>query len=337
MSNFAFERRTFGHDAFKERGGAGPSRGGGGRSRMAAGFTMIEIAISLAVIGFALVAIIGILPLGMSVQRENREETEINQDATVLLDAIRNGAQGLDDLVNYVVAITNYQTLYLDRGGKQQPMIYGYTQTGSTVNGQPASSAYPLISGFRIVGLLSTPKYYDVFTPATKGNLPEHLGFYSNHVVAVIRALSGQASDKFPQNNGAVRDMAFAYRLIPELVPYAYGTWVSNTETNSNAWNQDWTNYTAYLNSANANDWLWRSNYWRYARNLQVDLNDVRLLFRWPALPNGGLGGGRQVFRNTTTGPLQAVVERGFQNELPTQLTPYTLFFVQPKTFVKTP
>jgi hypothetical protein len=44
-------------------------------------FTMVEIAISLAVIGFALVAIIGVLPRGLRVQRENREETIINQDA----------------------------------------------------------------------------------------------------------------------------------------------------------------------------------------------------------------------------------------------------------------
>ncbi len=36
-------------------------------SRRAAGFTMIEIAMSLAIIGFALVAIIGILPMGLSV------------------------------------------------------------------------------------------------------------------------------------------------------------------------------------------------------------------------------------------------------------------------------
>src|SRR5258708_308441 len=69
------------------------------------GFTMVEIAISLAVIGFALVAIIGILPTGMQVQRENREETVIAQDAMVLMDAIRNGAQGMDDLTNYVQSI----------------------------------------------------------------------------------------------------------------------------------------------------------------------------------------------------------------------------------------
>src|SRR6478736_229755 len=54
-------------------------------------FTMIEIAICLAVIGFALAAIVGVLPLGMNVQRENREETIINQDASVFLNAIRNG------------------------------------------------------------------------------------------------------------------------------------------------------------------------------------------------------------------------------------------------------
>ena len=46
------------------------------------GFSMIEIAIALGVIGFALVAIVGILPLGLTVQRDNRAETIINQDAT---------------------------------------------------------------------------------------------------------------------------------------------------------------------------------------------------------------------------------------------------------------
>jgi len=78
----------------------------------ASAFTMIEIAICLAVIGFALAAIVGVLPLGMNVQRENREETIINQDASVFLNAIRNGEMGLDDLTNYVVAITNSWAFY---------------------------------------------------------------------------------------------------------------------------------------------------------------------------------------------------------------------------------
>jgi type II secretory pathway pseudopilin PulG len=83
-----------------------------GRNRDEAAFTLIEIAISLAIIAFALVAIIGVLPIGLNVQRDNREETVINHDATMLMDAIRSGARGFDDLTNYVMAITNYWEHY---------------------------------------------------------------------------------------------------------------------------------------------------------------------------------------------------------------------------------
>ena len=55
---------------------------------------MIEIALCLAIIGFALVSILLVLPSGMNTQRETREETIINQDASMLLEAIRNGSRG---------------------------------------------------------------------------------------------------------------------------------------------------------------------------------------------------------------------------------------------------
>src|SRR6202167_2126854 len=85
------------------------------------GFTMIEIATAIGVIGFALVAIIGILPAGMNVQKDNSEDTLIAQDAAYFMDAIRNGAtvvrvsrntlevtnsaRSLDYLTNYVQTI----------------------------------------------------------------------------------------------------------------------------------------------------------------------------------------------------------------------------------------
>ncbi len=47
---------------------------------------MIEIAISMAIAAFALVAILGNLPKGMQVQRENREDTLINHDAVLLME-----------------------------------------------------------------------------------------------------------------------------------------------------------------------------------------------------------------------------------------------------------
>jgi type II secretory pathway pseudopilin PulG len=72
-------------------------------------FTLIEIAICLAIIAFALVAIIGILPAGLQVQRDNREDTIINQEGTDLLEAIKSGAEGLEDFAKRVdlIVITN--------------------------------------------------------------------------------------------------------------------------------------------------------------------------------------------------------------------------------------
>jgi type II secretory pathway pseudopilin PulG len=90
-------------------------------------FTLIEIAICLAIIGFALIAIIGVLPYGMNTQRDVREETIINQDATVLLEAIRTGARQSDYLTNYVFAITNYWQNYDNNGAPQTSGTDGYT------------------------------------------------------------------------------------------------------------------------------------------------------------------------------------------------------------------
>src|SRR5436190_810822 len=119
-------------------------------------FTMIEIAISLAVIGFALVAIIGILPTGLDVQKQNREETIINQDAQMWMEAIRNGAQGMNDLTNYVDGISNYVRTFRGSGGGS------YTFADRVDSYTAQSAPYAINNGYRIVGLLSTPKFtYD--------------------------------------------------------------------------------------------------------------------------------------------------------------------------------
>ena len=75
-----------------------------GRSRTA-GFTMIEIAISIAIVGFALVAVIGVLPAGMNTQRDNREETMVNQDAQYLIEALTHGIKQNGYLSNVVSRI----------------------------------------------------------------------------------------------------------------------------------------------------------------------------------------------------------------------------------------
>src|SRR6266704_707723 len=76
------------------------------KKRAVAAFTMVEIAISLGVIAIALVAILGVLPTGVRVQRDNREDTILNQEGVFWVEAIRSGSRGLDYLTNYVDLIT---------------------------------------------------------------------------------------------------------------------------------------------------------------------------------------------------------------------------------------
>jgi prepilin-type N-terminal cleavage/methylation domain-containing protein len=175
-------------------------------SRLKFGFTMVEIAICLAIIGIALVAIIGVLPIGVNVQKDNREETIINQDATVLIENIRNGTRGADDLANYVYAITNYWTNYTSGVGG----VIGYTN-------------YPsfLTNGANIVGLLSTPEFTDGSgVPIASLNF----GGVSNYIVAYVRSISGPASEKPPQDNDIVTGDSFSYKIICENVPVSVDT-----------------------------------------------------------------------------------------------------------------
>jgi type II secretory pathway pseudopilin PulG len=215
--------------------------------RSSAAFTLIEVAICLAIISFALVAIIGVLPIGMNTQRDIREETIINQDASVLLEAIRSGARHSDDLTKYVYAITN---------------------TGSPIlwpkNGYDSSY---LTSGERIVGLLSTPEY-----EISGGTV------YSNHIVAYVRSMSGQAAEKPPQDDSVIREDTFTYRLFCVNAP----TPVDNYGPLSG-----------------------------FSRQLAGNQRELRLTFLWPQQPNGKLGIGRQTFRTTIAGQLVSTNDNG--------------------------
>lgn len=154
----------------------------GAKTQRRKGFTMIEIAICLAIIGFALVAIIGVLPLGIQVQADNRQDTIINHDGAYFLDAIRKGAPP-DDLHLYVDEIT------LTFSNKTGPGTW-------TTN----------VSGFRnapnvaranqqIIGLLSNPD--------------------SIKTEAIVRALSGPGNEKGDYTN----DVAFKYKMTAYVRP----------------------------------------------------------------------------------------------------------------------
>ena len=264
------------------------------------GFTMIEIAISLAIIGIALVSIVGILPIGMRTQRDNREETIINQDATVLMEAIRGGSRGLDDLTNYVYAITNYWTLYNPNGSVFQTNVNGYTYSASQITWPPplATTFFPITNGFRIIGLLSTPEYLDVNGSPTN-NLSS--GGYSNHVVANVRSISGAAVEKPPQDNAILQQDSFSYRVVCVNAPVAMDTnRVSGQPFNEQIYN----------------------------RQLAANRHDVRLGFVWPLLPNGAVPQQHfnQTFRTQVAGQVVTNMIAG-----------NILYFCSPQSFVAAP
>jgi len=151
-------------------------------------FTMVEIALCLGVIAFALVAIIGVLPTGIRVQKDNREDTILNQEGLLLVEAIRSGSRGLDYLTNYFDTITT--------SNAQGTIVFVNPQLRASIPGQL------LTNGLQIVSLLTLPKY-DLDRKVT------------NHVVARVRAITGSAAEK----TLSARDMAFAYQVIPEVVP----------------------------------------------------------------------------------------------------------------------
>lgn len=158
------------------------------RARAQAAFTMVEIAICIAVVAFAMVAIIGVLPTGFQVQRENREETLIGQEGMLWLEAIRSGAMGMDYLTNHVEFIEQIEQL---QGRAAETRRFSYRNGYSR--------------GWEIVALLTQPKYVE----AANGN------WTVNRTRALVRSVTGSAANMTPAN-----DFAFTYLLEVEAVPF---------------------------------------------------------------------------------------------------------------------
>jgi type II secretory pathway pseudopilin PulG len=298
---------------------------------------MVEIAISLAVIGIALVAIIGVLPIGMNTQRDNREETLINQDATVLMEAIRGGARGMDDLTNYVYAITNYWTEYNANGNVVAGgggINNGYTfAKPSVAPGYYSPSGSPITNGMNIIGLLSTPEYVD-----SSSGLPIPTliyGGYSNHVVAYVHSMSGPAVEKPPQDNDIVRSDSFGYRVLCVNAPVAtdtnifIGLWQHQSYGIGAQVMYNWSYWQATANTS-ASDKPSSSLLWAkisfYPLELAANLHEVRLTFLWPQQPNGNVGPGRQTFRTMVAGQIVTNTDTGT-----------ILYFYQSQSFTNAP
>jgi type II secretory pathway pseudopilin PulG len=286
-----------------------------GRAR--AGFTMIEIALCLAIIGFALISILLVLPSGMNTQRDTRQETIIGQDASMLLEAIRSGARGMDDLTNYVYEIVNSWTEYRPDGSINRIGVNTNSYVWASVNIPPTSLGSDILpmhltNGLRIIGLLSTPEYTD----AAGEPIPcLNFGGVSNHVVAYVRSFSGLAAEKPPQNNQIMQEDTFRYRLLCVNAPISADTnifylaplWQNQSYPNGTQVFYRWIYWQASATTG-PGDIPGQSRLWVkvpvYALEMLHAQHELRLLFLWPQLPSGNVGGFRQTFRASIAGQL---------------------------------
>ncbi len=247
-------------------GGPAPAR-----RRAAAAFTMVEIALAIGVIAFAMVAILGVLPVGVRVQKDNREDTIINQDGQLWLEAIRSGARGMDDLTNFVdwIAVTNQGSLPVTP--RTIVANNGYLPSART--------GLWLTNGETIIGLLSIPKYRINEASIADINQSRFLAT-SNFVTARVRAISGSATARDP----SARDIAFSYLLTSEVIPYV-----------------------GFLNNMSTS----RESPGRPDSQMQENSYEVRVTLRWPVIETGtgssrkvDVGGNRKVFRALLSGSL---------------------------------
>jgi type II secretory pathway pseudopilin PulG len=300
-------------------------------------FTMIEIAICLAIIGIALVGIIAALPIGLNTSRDNREETIIGQDANVLLELIRNGSHGADDLTNYVYAVTNYWFWTNVSAQTSGTGVNGYDFNTATVTPAAAQSVYPyyraqpINSGSNIVSLLSTPEFTDFNGVPIASFIA---GGYSNHVVAYVRSMSGLAAEKPPQRNAIMQEDSFSYRVLCVNAPLAFEVpplWTSSAYLAGHKvyWNQ--AQWRAAVDTIAADVPGSSTNWMRasvFADQLAASQREIRLKFLWPQLPNGRLGANSQNFRVTVGGQL-VMTNNNF--------TLHRLYFYQSQSFTKAP
>lgn len=266
-----------------------------------AAFTMVELALCIAIVAFAMVAILGVLPLGLNVQKQNREDTIIDQEGPMWVDLIRRGGIGWEDVTNYVDFILVERTPVNRNGATITNGFRGPFYSSQYV--LPPPNAH-LTTAAQVVGLLSLPRF-----EVDQGTI------YSNRVTAVCRSVSGDFNSLIRPDRSTTftpterqLDDSFRYQIQVELTPVAQLPTLEVAPTNLVA--QAGLYLGGYLNALRLDTNLIEALNAPVERTPARDLftatvYDLKLVFRWPVFRVGGeitLGPGRRVLRTQVLG-----------------------------------
>ena len=149
---------------------------------------MIEIAIALGIISFALVAVIAILPSGLQLQQHTRERSIIDKEANYWINAIQNSGDYTNDFHRSNV----YQDDALD--------------FVKSINGYPG----PFGNTARLLGGLIRTNYFVSYDGEGKPIVE-----WGEPVTAIVRPFNGAAIER----GAAHRDFAFEYLMNVHIAP----------------------------------------------------------------------------------------------------------------------
>jgi len=258
---------------------------------------MVEVALCLAIVAFAMIAIMGVLPAGMQVQKENREDTLITFDGNSMMTAIRSGSMAISNLTDRIewIEITN-SVGFRARFSNAPPSLY--------------------LPPHQIVGLLSTPKYsFD----ARRNRV------ITNTVYAKVHPQGGSMADKIPlyaeavapisSRAKAIREMGMSYRLVSEVVPFGLGP-----------------GEFGGTNGLSAMDMALRTNRMYQAWQMTNNTFSIALHLQWPMRPGDRPGNNAQSFRALNPSYLMVT-----SNVLIQQNVRMNLYHFRPNSFQRVP
>jgi len=244
------------------------------------------------VIGIAMVAIIGVLPSGLNVQKQNREETLVAQDAQFLIETIRGGSLGVSDLTNQVDYIR-----WRRSGALTGDNFYrgpNYKEALPNVGTET-----PITQAWQVLALLSLPRFETIVVGG-------QVRVVENIVTAQFRSFTSPFSEKSYRDSGASPDpgrftTAFRYQIEVEA-----DTAVTHPPA---------TILVSYTNTALVNALATQQG------RLDETLSDLRLTFQWPVFraPGGDfrVGANRRTFRTQVFGTRQLLTTNFLGNGRP--------------------
>ena len=133
-----------------------------------AAFSLVEVAIAVGIAAFCLISIIGLLPKGISANKESLKTTEASAIIETLFADIRSAAAGSNSFIYGINPnLSQVTTRYLDRTGQEKVESSADLRLIVTVEAPPTGVIAPSFVRAELVwpaGVANSPNRFEAFT-----------------------------------------------------------------------------------------------------------------------------------------------------------------------------